>query len=94
MHMSSFLSKITSVFENFEWINFWPSRPEYPPPPRAEYPVGPDYRIIRPGCDWVYIGRGRAALGQFLSRPRPRVPSRRRRRPLIAPAGAPAIPLA
>jgi hypothetical protein len=98
MHMSSFFSsKITFVFENFEWINFWPSRLEYPPP-RAEYPVGLDYpghsgRIIWPGSDWVYKGQGRAALGQFLSPSRPKDPSRRRH-PLVAVAGAPAIPLA
>jgi hypothetical protein len=41
-HEFIFLSKITSVFENFEWFSFWLSRPEYPPP-WAEYPGGPDY---------------------------------------------------
>jgi hypothetical protein len=29
-----FSSKITSVFENFEWFSFWLPRPEYPPPGR------------------------------------------------------------
>jgi hypothetical protein len=41
-HEFIFLSKISSVFENFKWISFWLPRPEYPPP-WAEYPGGPDY---------------------------------------------------
>jgi hypothetical protein len=96
-HEFKFFIKITSIFENFEWISFWPSRPEYPPP-WAEYLVGPDNlghsgRIIRPGSDWVFKGRGRAALGQFLSPRRPRGPSRRHCL-LVTATGAPAIPLA
>jgi hypothetical protein len=80
MHTSSnFSSKQHLFLKNFEWIKFWPSRPEYPPP-WAEYPVGPDYpghsgRIIRPGGDWVYKGQGRAALGQFLPYPVQRFPA-------------------